>query len=155
MLIDSFPLCDFAFPRIIVPPESRDEWVATKDLTGDLDIDLRLFAAVTGITLSRAEVTRIAERAFTLERAMLARAGRGRKMEEAALAGHFNLPCRADGTSIDTAGFSRLLDEYFTARGWDLEYGWPQTATLERLGLAALAPVLEGYRRGAGDRRQE
>ena len=146
MLIDSFPLCDFSFPRIIVPPESRDEWRAAEDLTGDLDIDLRLFAAVTGVTLTRAEVTRIAERAFTLERAMLARAGRDRQMEEQWLAPHFKRPCRADGTSIDEAGFSRLLDEYFTARGWDLEYGWPTADTLQRLGLEELIPVLEGCR---------
>ncbi len=146
MLIDSFPLCDFSFPRLIVPPESREEWMATEDMTGDLDIDLRLFTAVTGVALTREEVTRIAERAFTLERAMLARAGRHRGMEEAALAGHFELPCRADGTSIDGAGFSQLLDEYFTARGWDLEHGWPTGATLQRLGLAELVPALETYR---------
>ncbi len=147
MLIDSFPLCDFSFPRIIVPPESREEWLATEDLTGDLDIDLRLFAAVTGIELSRAEVFLIAERAFTLERLMLARAGRHRQMEEQWLAPHFMLPCRADGTYIDAAGFARILDEYFAARGWDLEYGWPQAETLRRLGLEDAIPALEAYRR--------
>ena len=147
MLIDSFPLCDFSFPRIIVPPESREEWLATEDLTGDLDIDLRLFAAVTGIELSRAEVFWIAERAFTLERLMLARAGRHRQMEEQWLAPHFMLPCRVDGTSIDPAGFARILDEYLAARGWDLEYGWPQAETLRRLGLEDAIPALEAYRR--------
>ncbi len=147
MLIDSFPLCDFSFPRIIVPPESREEWLATEDLTGDLDIDLRLFAAVTGIEWSRAEVFRIAERAFTLERLMLARAGRYRQMEEKWLAPHFMLPCRADGTSIDAAGFARILDEYFTARGWDLEYGWPTPETLRCLGLEDTIPALDAYRR--------
>ncbi len=147
MLIDSFPLCDFSFPRIIVPPESREEWAATEDMTGDLDIDLRLFAAVTGVALTREDATRIAERAFTLERAMLARAGRRRQMEERWLAPHFALPCRADGTSIDGAGFSRLLDEYYAARGWDTEYGWPQAGSLERLGLDDVVPALDEYRR--------
>ncbi|MGQ9500779.1 MAG: aldehyde ferredoxin oxidoreductase N-terminal domain-containing protein [Anaerolineae bacterium] len=147
MLIDSFPLCDFSFPRIIVPPESREEWLAMDDLTGDLDIDLRLFAAVTGVELSRAEVFSIAERAFTLERLMLARAGRHRRMEEQWLAPHFMLPCRVDGTRIDPAGFSRILDEYLVARGWDLEYGWPKAETLKRLGLDDTIPMLEEYRR--------
>jgi aldehyde:ferredoxin oxidoreductase len=147
MLIDSFPLCDFSFPRIIVPPESREEWLAAEDLTGDLDIDLRLFAAVTGIELSRAEVFWIAERAFTLERLMLARAGRHRQMEEQWLAPHFMLPCRVDGTSIDPEGFARILDEYLAARGWDLEYGWPTAETLRRLGLEDAIPTLEAYRR--------
>ena len=76
---------------------------------------------------------------------MLARAGRTRAMEEA-LAPHFKLPCRADGTSIDAAGFSRLLDEYYAARGWDLELGWPQPDTLRRVGLDALIPELENLR---------
>jgi hypothetical protein len=147
MLIDSFPLCDFAFPRIVAPPESRDEWVAAHDLTGDLDIDLRLFAAVTGETLTRQDANRIAERAFTLERAMLARAGRQRQMEEQWLAPHFKLPCRADGTSIDEAGFARLLDEYYGERGWDLEYGWPGADSLRRLGLEDVIPMLDDYRR--------
>jgi aldehyde:ferredoxin oxidoreductase len=65
---------------------------------------------------------------------------------EQALAPHFKLPCRADGTTIDAAGFSRLLDEYFAARGFDLELGWPQPETLQRVGLAALIPELEGLR---------
>jgi hypothetical protein len=66
-------------------------------------------------------------------------------MEEG-LAPHFNLPCRADGTSIDAAGYSRLLDEYFTERGYDLSLGWPQPDVLKTLGLDALLPELEALR---------
>ena len=119
-----------------------------EDITGDLDFDLRLFAAVTGVELTRAEMDRVAERSFTLERVMLARAGRSRKMEEKTLAPHFKLPCRADGTLIDEIGFSRLLDEYYSARGWDLEFGWPQTDQLSSLGLEEVIPELDKCRRG-------
>jgi aldehyde:ferredoxin oxidoreductase len=146
MLIDSLPLCDFAFPQLTRPIENREQWQQMDDVAGDLDLDRRLLAAVTGLELDRAELTRIAERAFTLERAMLARAGRGRPMEEG-LAPHFKLPCRADGTFIDAAGYSRLLDEYYSARGWDLELGWPQDGNLQALGLEALATAIERYRR--------
>jgi aldehyde:ferredoxin oxidoreductase len=146
MLIDSLPLCDFAFPQLVRPMENREVWQNTEDIMGDLDLDLRLFAAVTGVELTRQEITQVARRAFTLERAMLARAGRGRKMEEA-LAPHFKLPCRADGTLIDQAGFSGLLDEYYTARGWDLEFGWPQADVLRGLGLEEAIPTLDEYRR--------
>lgn len=93
---------------------------------------------------------RAAERAFTLERVMLARAGRGRRMEEA-LAPHFQLPCRADGTRVDSAGFSRLLDEYYSARGWDLEFGWPQEDLLESLGLEGAIPEIRRCRRRFAD----
>jgi aldehyde:ferredoxin oxidoreductase len=65
---------------------------------------------------------------------------------EQALAPHFRLPCRADGTSIDAAGFARLLDEYYAARGWDLEFGWPTEGTLRRLELDEVVPELGGLR---------
>lgn len=148
MLIDSLPMCDFSFPQLMRLFENRSAWeqaVAAGDISGDLDLDRRLLAAVTGVEYDRAELTRIAERAFNLERVMLARAGRCRAMEEA-LAPHFRLPCRADGTSIDAAGFSRLLDEYYTARGWDPETGWPTAETLRALGLGGAIPELEASR---------
>ncbi len=145
LLVDSLPLCDFAFPQLVRSMSSMEEWRSTEDISGDLDIDLRLLTAVTGVAYAREDLTLAAERAATLERAMLARAGRHRRMEEA-LAPHFALPCRADGTSIDQAGFSRLLDEYYTARGWDLDLGWPTSNTLRRLGFEALIPEIEGMR---------
>jgi len=118
-----------------------------EDVSGDLDLDLRLMAAVTGMDVTRADLFRIAERGFTLERALLARAGRTRRMEEDTLGPHFQLPCRADGTSIDEAGFARLLDEYFAARGWDLELGWPQDDQLRAMGLGDVAVELDERRR--------
>jgi aldehyde:ferredoxin oxidoreductase len=145
MLIDSLPLCDFAFPQLVRPMNSKEEWQNTENLLGDLDIARRLFAAVTGVEMSQEELDRVAERAFTLERAMLARAGRGRAMEEG-LAPHFKLPCRADGTLIDEAGFSGLLDEYYSARGWDLELGWPQADHLVELCLEEVVPELDKNR---------
>jgi len=145
LLLDSLPLCDFAFPQLVRPIGGVEEWRALEDISGDLDIDLRLLAAVTGIAWTRGALTRTAERAATLERTLLARAGRQRSMEEA-LAPHFKLPCRADGTAIDEAGFARLLDEYYDARGWDRERGWPTPALLRRLGLEELAPELEALR---------
>lgn len=145
ILIDSLPLCDFAFPMLVRPMENQAEWRAAEDILGDLDLGRRLFLAVTGMNLSWNDLTRAAERAFTLERSMLARAGRSRKMEET-LASHFELPCRADGTTIDKAGFSQLMDEYYTARGWDLEFGWPQADTLRELGLGDVIPELEERR---------
>lgn len=141
MLIDSLLMCDFAFPQLM-RPMSAEQWRSSEDILGDLDIDRRLLAAVTGIEYRREDLTRIAERAFTTERMLLARAGRGRDMEEA-LASHFALPCRADGTRIDAAGFSRLLSEYYAARGWDQVRGWPRVEGLQQLGLGDMTAELE------------
>ena len=76
---------------------------------------------------------------------MLARAGRSRKIEEQ-LAAHFNLPSRSDGTSVDKAGFLKIMDEYYTARGWDLEFGWPQEELLKALDLDEAIPELNEMR---------
>jgi len=146
MLIDSLPLCDFAFPLLVRPLADRAEWEAAEDIAGDLDLGRRLLEAVTGEAWTWDELMAAAERAFTLERLMLARSGRGRRLEER-LAPHFELPCRADGTSIDQKGFLRLMDEYYAERGWDLETGWPLPETLRRLGLAEAIPELERLRR--------
>jgi aldehyde:ferredoxin oxidoreductase len=126
--------------------DNLEVWRNTEDITGDLDLDLRVFAAVTGVEKTHQELEKVAERAFTLERAMLARAGRDRKMEEAVLAPHFKLPCRADGTLIDEEGFSGLLGEYYSARGWDLALGWPQIQGLKELGLEDVIPEIEANR---------
>jgi aldehyde:ferredoxin oxidoreductase len=145
MLIDSLPLCDFAFPQLTRPIADNVAWRAIENPTGDLDFDRRILRAVTGLDYSRDELTDLAARAFALERGLLARAGRARPMEEG-LAPHFKLPCRADGTAIDAAGFSRLLDEYFAARGYDPQLGWPQTDDLERLGLHDVATEMAALR---------
>ncbi len=54
---------------------------------------------------------------------------------------------RADGTFVDEAGFKRLLDEYYDARGWDRELGWPTPELLRRLGLEEPIPEVEARRR--------
>jgi aldehyde:ferredoxin oxidoreductase len=40
-----------------------------------------------------------------------------------------------------------LLDEYYAARGWDLEFGWPQAKQLRELSLEELIPELDERRR--------
>lgn len=142
MLIDSLPMCDFSFPRVIKPMYSREEWLATDDIVGDLDLDLRLLKAVTGLDYTREELGLAADRAFTLERCLLARAGRDRALEES-LASHFWLPCRDDDTSVDLEEFREMADAYYRERGWDLKDGWPRKETLINLGLEDVAEELE------------
>ena len=40
---------------------------------------------------------------------------------------------------------------YFTARGWDLEYGWPRDNKMEELGLEKDIPALQKYRTSAAE----
>ena len=150
MLIDSLPLCDFAFPQLVRPMKASEDWRTTDQFVGDLDMDLRLLNAVTGRDFGRDDVTRASHRAIALERAMLAREGRHRKMEEGLLSPHFQLPCRADGTTVDRVGLSELMDQYYAARGWDLELGWPTPEHLRQLGLEEVVTELARLREKAG-----
>ncbi|MGQ9683612.1 MAG: aldehyde ferredoxin oxidoreductase N-terminal domain-containing protein [Anaerolineae bacterium] len=146
LLVDMLPMCDFAFPQLTKRISSEQEWRQATDVVGDVGLGLRLLRAVTGEDWSEEELERAAERALNVERVLLARAGRGRPLEETLLP-HFKLPCRADGTTIDEAGFSRLLDEYYAARDWDLQLGWPTEAKLLALGLADVATELADLRK--------
>jgi aldehyde:ferredoxin oxidoreductase len=145
MLNDSLPLCDFAFPQLVRPLKNRVEWEASGDISGDVNIGCRIFYAVTGIEISNKELLNNVVRAFTLERALLARAGRSRAMEET-LAPHFKLPCKQDGTLVELDQFYQLMDEYYSARGWDLELGWPKKETLKELGLEDIIDELDTLR---------
>jgi aldehyde:ferredoxin oxidoreductase len=150
MLIDSLPLCDFAFPQVMRSIKDIDEWLQMEDISGDIDIDRRLFAAVTGIDMTRDQFNQIAERAFNLERALMARSGRGRWLEET-LAPQYELPCKSDGTSINKEGFLCLMDEYYLARGWDLKMGWPTEETLRALDLEEIIPEMNNLRASTVD----
>lgn len=135
MLIDSLPMCDFAFPQLVRSMGPTDDWRTTEQFGGDLDLDVRLLNAVTGRSFERSDLTEAVRRGIAIERVMLAREGRHREMELEALGPHFALPCRADGTSIDAGGLSALMDQYYAERGWDPERGWPTADLLEDLGL--------------------
>jgi hypothetical protein len=39
------------------------------------------------------------------------------------------------------------LDEYYTARDWDLKFGWPQASLLKRLGLEEVTAELDRWQR--------
>ena len=149
MIIDSLPLCDFAFPQLVKPMRSSQEWEASNDIAGDLDLGRRFLWAVTGVEFTEADLRRVAQRAFNIERVMGARGGRGRAWEEG-LAPHFELPCASDGTLITREAFLGLMDEYYTARGWSSKDGWPEAETLGRLSLNDLAPEVESLRAHAG-----
>jgi aldehyde:ferredoxin oxidoreductase len=142
MINDSLPLCDFSFPRVIKPFKSRDEWRNTNNIIGDVDIGRRLLNACTGIEFSTTDLYKAAERAFNIERAILAMFGRKRLTDES-IEPHFELPCRTDGTRLCKTTFKSLLDEYYMLRGWDQINGWPQRETLEKLELKDVADELE------------
>ncbi|MBS7627231.1 hypothetical protein KEJ36_00125, partial [Candidatus Bathyarchaeota archaeon] len=115
-----------------------------EDITGDTSMESLLFSAATGIDISEARLDRAGERIYNLERAILVREGRSRKMDETVIP-HFKLPDRYDGTRLDEEKFRCLLEEYYQLRGWDVETGIPTKRKLEELGLGDVAKGLERF----------
>jgi len=135
IILDCLPLCDFAFPRLIKPFRSKQEWLVAEDVYGDLDIEAKLLSTCTGIEYSTEDLETIAERVFNLERMILVeKFGRSREVDESIVA-HFELPCSTDGSFITVQEFKKLLTEYYQMRGWHKETGKPLPETLRRLKL--------------------
>lgn len=103
-----------------------------------------LLTSLTGISFTSEEVFQVGERVNNLARAFNAREGFSRKddtlpdrlMNEPLLEG------ASKGQSIPQADLDFMLDEYYTARGWDVVTGTPTRQKLEELGLAAVAQDL-------------
>jgi aldehyde:ferredoxin oxidoreductase len=102
----------------------------------DWDGTAELLNAATGWDLSGEEVRRIGERIVNLERLFIAREGITRADD--------TLPRRflqeplgpADSPSAGAVvELDAMLDEYYQARGWDVETGLPTSAKLKELGL--------------------
>lgn len=135
MVIDSLPLCDFAFPRLLKSFDALEDWSSEPDVQGDLDLDLRLLEAVTGIRRSREDLDRAADRASALERLMILRSGRNRALERS-LASHFGLPCREDGTALHPGDWERMMDAWLAVCRYDPETGAPTPELLAELGIS-------------------
>jgi aldehyde:ferredoxin oxidoreductase len=97
----------------------------------------KVFSAVTGIDCTFGEYLNMMEPAWTLERAIHVREGRRREHDwysEATFAA-------TKWTTKDE--FNKVLDEYYTARGWDKTTGIPTRTQLEKLGMKDVADDLE------------
>jgi aldehyde:ferredoxin oxidoreductase len=101
--------------------------------------------AVTGLSLTREDMRRTAQRVFTLERAYIIREGitraddvlQGKWVKDAVNGGPY------DGALIDPEKWQGMLTDYYRARGWDGATGIPTRQTLEMLGLDDVADDLQ------------
>jgi aldehyde:ferredoxin oxidoreductase len=103
-----------------------------------------LMEAVTGSSYTPDEVEKVGERINNLARAFNVREGftraddtlPGRLMDEPLRHG------ASKGNVISRDDLALMLDEYYTARGWDLHTGIPTREKLEELGLGYAAEKL-------------
>ncbi len=103
-----------------------------------------LMDAVTGLAFTPEEVQKVGERLNNLAKAFNVREGFTRAddtfperlMVEPLKAG------ASKGQVIGRKDLDRMLDEYYSARGWDVESGVPTRAKLTELGLGYVADTL-------------
>lgn len=121
----------------------------TPDYMGDLSIGAKIFSAVTGIDRTLDEMLHAHERAFNLERAIAVREGRRREHD---IMNDYQFTKarwpQPDGPNsspdwMNKKLFRKLMDKYYTARGWDLATGIPRRSKLEELDLKDVADELE------------
>ena len=89
------------------------------------------------------DVMATGERITNLERAFNIREGLTRK-DDTLPRRFLEEPIKEGPSKGQVVDLDLMLDEYYEARGWDLESGFPTRDKLEELGLKAVADELEG-----------
>ena len=112
----------------------------------DLDYYPKLLTAATGVTWDWKQLNTLANRVYTLVRALWIReyGGWSRDMDMPP-ARWFKEPLTKGplaGSKLDVDKYNTLLDFYYELRGWDRR-GVPKKSTLEKLGLGYTVEALE------------
>jgi len=127
---DSAPMCAFVLDTALAP-------VALKNTAA-------LMEAVTGLSYAPEDVMKAGERINNVARAFNVREGFGRA-EDTLPERVMTEPLKAGpskGHCISREDLDVMLDEYYSARGWDLKSGKPTRAKLAELNLAYVADEL-------------
>jgi aldehyde:ferredoxin oxidoreductase len=141
-LHNSMTLCNYTLPGWASPLKSRN-------YRGDKDIEAKFWTAVTGETVTRADMEKTGLRILTLYRALTAlrmkstRAAGWKNMRE----DHDQLPewsfhAHAGSTTLDHADFEVAKDMFYDLLGWDKTTGLPTLATYNTLGLSDVAATM-------------
>ena len=106
---------------------------------GDAAQGAKMYSAVTGISMTHEQMIKAMNPIITLERCIHVREGRRRKHDM-----YSELVYSADSWKwTSKEEFSKIMDKYYAARGWDIRTGIPRRSTLETLGLKKIANELE------------
>jgi aldehyde:ferredoxin oxidoreductase len=144
-------------PEILGAPEKLDpyvtkgkpQWVKTfQDLTASIDASgmclftsfalgpedyADLLTATTGMKIDTAELLKIGERIWNLQKLYNIKRGFGRK-DDTLPARMLNEPLKEGAPTGQVSKIAEMIDEYYTLRGWDKE-GTPAMEKRKELGL--------------------
>ncbi|MDZ4247097.1 MAG: aldehyde ferredoxin oxidoreductase family protein, partial [Dehalococcoidia bacterium] len=105
----------------------------------------RLVSAATGVDFTGQDLIEIANRIYNLEQAFNVREGLGRK-DDMLPEKFFTEPLNSGpnkGFMLEKDKFEAMLDDYYNARGWDVNTAVPLPETLEKYGLEDVARELK------------
>jgi aldehyde:ferredoxin oxidoreductase len=127
---DSLEMCKFVVRTVLMPPK----WAA------------KFFNAVTGLDFTAQQMMKVGERIVNVERAFNVRQGLTRE-DDTVSERFLKEPIPAGVAKGETLHLKPMLEEYYEARGWDVETGIPKRQKLEKLGLRSIARDLEAIRK--------
>lgn len=107
-------------------------------LTGLTEKHAEIINVITGMNPTVKDVVDISDRIYAVQRAFNIRHRNGGRNEDILPHRFMNEPIPdgpAKGKYMPKETLDKLLDEYYDARGWDKETGYPTKETLVRLGL--------------------
>lgn len=151
---ESLIMCDFTWPIYTVQPPDKS--------IGPGTLEARITSAITGRDLDENALLTIGERVFNLQRAIFLRQGWGGRQGDNLMGYLFEEPINwtffdpellvpdktgqpvtMKGSILDRAGFEKIKDDYYQARGWDVASGLPTAAKLQSLDLTDIAEGLK------------
>ena len=135
----------FTISRAIVEALPSCVFLVRDTLGLDLRPWWRLFEAATGVELDYQEFVKAGERLMNMDRLFNVREGFSRKDD--------HVPYRMANEDVPHFGYKKIdqvtldgmLDEYYTANGWDLQSSVPTRLKLEELGLTDTIADLEAH----------
>jgi len=111
-----------------------------------LDYYPKILTYATGVTYTWEDLYKIADRVYTLVRALwireLGQWSRGHDMPPVRWFKHSLTKGPLAGSRLDYDGYNRLLDYYYEIRGWD-DRGVPRRSTLRKLNLGFVEGELD------------
>jgi aldehyde:ferredoxin oxidoreductase len=103
----------------------------------------KLLSVLTGIELSTEEILKSGERIFNLERAFNIRQGARKELDMPPEHEQYIEADLLALTKVTPESMKEYFEDYYQARGWDVDTGIPTRAKLEELGLGYVADELE------------
>ncbi|OGO32852.1 MAG: hypothetical protein A2Z29_10325 [Chloroflexi bacterium RBG_16_56_11] len=152
---ESLVLCDLYWPVLCS--------AHTADHVGNPTLESQVLSAITGKEIEAAELDRIGERVFNLQRAIMVRQGWGGRSGDRLLDFLHDEPLQylrfdrdcivlgrdgqiasRKGAVVDRVEFEKMKDEYYRLRGWDVGTGLQTEARLAWLQLEDVSRDLAG-----------